>query len=249
MVGVLSLNQNSNQTPHITVTNYMVYQRSRSKKNAFLVHNHILHTVTMGSCPFSEWCRLSASSALRPTSSRSGRLTPRSRAVDSAHARILTSWRIAASRLVDCLSRIARLTLSAASRRSSGSSSAASCGSRVSGGNRRRAMVFSSSSRNLGFVGARGPSCSVANFSTGLISLPVVVQPRMSSTSCKRSREKCSALSVSRICTSVSLRSRHRWCDKLRYKKEESLKKWLFIITDRMPAHMRGACITRVLII
>ncbi len=44
-------------------------------------------------------------------------------------------------------------------------------------------MVLSRSSRNLGFVGARGPNCSVANFSAGPISPPEALQDRMSSTS------------------------------------------------------------------
>lgn len=60
-------------------------------------------------------------------------------------------------------------------------------------------MVLSRSSRNFGLVGARGPSCSVANVNAGVIS-PAALQDRISSTSCRRKREKCKALSSSRIC-------------------------------------------------
>lgn len=52
----------------------------------------------------------------------------------------------------------------------------------------------SRSSRNSGFVGARGAKCVVANVNAGVISpLGVDVQVRISSTSCNRSKAKCSA--------------------------------------------------------
>lgn len=60
-------------------------------------------------------------------------------------------------------------------------------------------MVLSRSSRNFGLDGARGPSCSVANFKAGAISPSEALQDRMSSRSCRRKREKCSALSSSKI--------------------------------------------------
>lgn len=159
--------------------------------------------VTIGSWPFLVLLirRLCArgSSPYKPMSKFCGRLSPLSRAVISAQARILTKYRIAASRRVDCLCKIALLTLSAASRRRSGSSRAANWGSRVSIGNNKRAIVFSRSSKNFGFVGALGPNCSVANFKAGPMSSPSVLQDRMSSTRWRRSREKWSALSSSRI--------------------------------------------------
>lgn len=140
----------------------------------------------MGSWPFRVWggsLPRSGTSLYKPSSRYSGRLLPLSRAVFSAQTRILTSWRMADSRLWDCRSRMARLTLSATSRRSSGFNRAANSGSSESDGNMSSAIVFSRSPRNLLFVGALGPSCSVANLSAGPISPPGVLQVRMSSTS------------------------------------------------------------------
>lgn len=52
----------------------------------------------------------------------------------------------------------------------------------------------SRSSKNCGFVGARGARCVVAKVSAGVMSpFGVAVQERMSSTSCKRRSAKCRA--------------------------------------------------------
>lgn len=57
-----------------------------------------------------------------------------------------------------------------------------------------KAIVRSRSSRNSGFVGARGAKCVVAKVRAGVMSPScVAVALRMSSISCKRRREKCSA--------------------------------------------------------
>lgn len=157
----------------------------------------------MDSCPFSEpdprhvW--LWDSSPPSPRSRRSGRPFPFSLAVLSAQARTFTSWRIAASRLVDCLAKTALFTMSAASRRRLGSRRAASCGSNESGLNNSRAIVVSRSSKKAGLVEAGGPSCSVANFRAGPISPPDALQTRINSTSWSRRREKRKALSLSKI--------------------------------------------------
>ena len=57
-----------------------------------------------------------------------------------------------------------------------------------------KAMVLSRSARNSGLVGARGARCVVANVIAAVMSPSGVdVALRMSSISCKRRREKCSA--------------------------------------------------------
>ena len=146
----------------------------------------LCHVVIMGSWPLPAWeviLPCPDRSVFKPSSRYSGILLPLSRAIFSAQTRILTSWRIADSRLCDWRSRIARLTLSATSKRSSGFNKAASSGSRLSEGNISNDMVFSRSPRNFWFVGALGPSCSVANLSAGPMSLPGLLQVRISSTS------------------------------------------------------------------
>ena len=57
-----------------------------------------------------------------------------------------------------------------------------------------RAIVRSRSSKNSWFVGARGARCVVAKVRAGVMSPSgVAVALRMSSMSCRRSNEKCSA--------------------------------------------------------
>ena len=57
-----------------------------------------------------------------------------------------------------------------------------------------RAIVRSRSSKNSGFVGARGARCVVAKVSAGVMSPSgVAVALRISSTSCRRNNEKCRA--------------------------------------------------------
>lgn len=54
-----------------------------------------------------------------------------------------------------------------------------------------RAIVRSRSSKNSGFVGARGARCVVAKVSAGVMSPSgVAVALRMSSMSCRRNNEK-----------------------------------------------------------
>ena len=64
----------------------------------------------------------------------------------------------------------------------------------------RRAIVRSRSSKNSGFVGARGARWVVAKVSAGVMSPSgAAVALRMSSISCRRNNAKCRAESWSRI--------------------------------------------------
>lgn len=135
----------------------------------------------------------------RPISIRSGKSFLLSRAFCSDHARKWTRSNSFAFVRSPWLNKRASLTRFATSLRKLRSSKALSGGARLSGGNIKRAMVRSRSSRNLGFVGARGARCVVAKLSAGVTSaFGVDVQVRMSSTSCRRSKEKWSAESWSR---------------------------------------------------
>lgn len=127
-----------------------------------------------------------------PMSNLSGTSFFASRALCSDQARSLTRLRRRASLLAPWLSRMASLTLVAMSFRRSGWRSDARDGVRLSDGKIRRASVRSRSSRNWGFVGARGARCEVAKSSAGVMSPSPspAVQTRISSTSCRRSRAK-----------------------------------------------------------
>ena len=126
-----------------------------------------------------------------PSGSVAGRSRLVSLALASAHVRSRTRLRMRASLRAPWSSRMASLTRFATARRRLGSRRAASGGARSSGGKIRRAIVRSRSSRNSGFVGARGASCVDANSKDGLMSLlGSFNQARMSSMSWSRRRAK-----------------------------------------------------------
>ena len=152
--------------------------------------------ITSSSCL--SWPLFGAGS--KPKSIRSGKSFFASRAFCSDHARSRTRSNSRAFVRSPWLEWMASLTRLATSFRRLGLSSAARGGASFSGGKIKRAMVRSRSSRNSGFVGARGARCVVAKFRAGVMSaLSVNVHKRISSTSWRRSKEKCRDESWSRI--------------------------------------------------
>lgn len=128
-----------------------------------------------------------------PMSNFSGMFFLASRAFCSAQARSLTRFRRRASLRAPWDCRMASLTRVAISLRKSGCRRGAREGAKFSVGKIRRESVRSKSSRNWGSVGARGASWEVANSKAGLMSPSGVEEHlRINSTSCKRSKAKCS---------------------------------------------------------
>lgn len=143
-----------------------------------------------------------SSTSCRPSDRTGGISLLALRAFVSAQCLKRTKLRIRASPRAPMLVSIASLTLLATVRRSDGSRSSESsfCRVPVAGRKMSRDIVSSRSLKNSWFVAARGASCDDAKLRAGVMSdVTDEVQVLISSMSCRRSRAKCNAGSVSRI--------------------------------------------------
>ena len=175
--------------------------RGRVQDGRLAISRMKLHC-TMTSAPSPLFPMIVSSASCRPNGRIGGISLLASLAFVSAHCRRRTRLLIRASPRAPILVKIASLTLLATSRRREGSSSSASsfCNLPVAGRKMSNVIESSRSFKKSGFVAARGASWEDAKLKAGVTSDSAdEVHDRINSISCRRSKAKCKAASVSRI--------------------------------------------------